>query len=809
MERAVCIHGHFYQPPRENPWLEAIQLQDSAAPYHDWNERITAQCYAPNASARLLDAEGYITAIADNYRQISFDIGPTLLKWLEDAHPEVYDAIMDADAHSRRTRGGHGAAMAQGYNHMVMPLANRRDKVTQVVWGVRDFRHRYGRDPEGMWLPEAAVDLETLDIMAENGIRFTILGPHQAARFRPLGGHAWQDANGTIDTRRPYLLNLPTGRSLAVFFYDHPISQAVAFEDLLEDGEKLARRLADGFGSGNAGDELVSFATDGETFGHHHRFGDMALAYALDYLGKNRLAEVTNYAAYLAGHPPGFEVEITENTSWSCPHGIERWRSDCGCNAGRNPAWHQTWRAPLREAFDWLRDTLAGTYQAVAAPYLRDPWAARDDYIAVVLDRSPEVIRDFMARHAAGAADEAATVTVLKLLELQRHAMLMYTSCGWFFDDLAGIETAQVLQYAGRAVQLAADLGHPEIEAPFLDRLAAARSNVARYGDGRNVWDRFVRSAMVDLPRAAAHFAINSVFERPGEQRRVYCYRIDLENEVSRGAGQRCLSVGRVCVTSAVTLESDTFVFGVLHLGDQNVNAGVMRYTDEAAYRAVVDDLTAAFTADDLAGTLRRLDRHFGAPLATIRDLFRDEQRAVLDRVLEGHLTDIEASFQQIYDTYHPPMRFLAELGHPLPAGFRTAAEFVLDISLRRTLQTIPLDAARLADLLKDVDTWQVKLDDEGLAYLTQQALERLIWLAVAEPDRINRLDDLLAAAKELDHLPFPVDLRKVQNIFYDFMQREYAARRQAAAAGDAAAGTWLERFSALAELLKMRLPGV
>ncbi len=800
MEHAVCIHGHFYQPPRENPWLEAVQLQDSAAPYHDWNERITAECYAPNAAARLLDKDGFITAITSNYRDISFDIGPTLLKWLEEVHPEVYDAIMDADAASRAAHAGHGAAMAQPYNHMVMPLADRRDKVTQVVWGVRDFRHRYGREPEGMWLPEAAVDLETLAIMASQGILFTVLGPHQAARFRALGEESWQDAEGTLDTRRPYLVNLPSGRSIAVFFYDQSISQAVAFSDILNDGGKLAKRLMEGLGSGTD-DQIVSFATDGETFGHHHHFGDMALAAAVDHIRRNGLAAVTSYADYLSRHRPEFEVEIRENTSWSCPHGVERWRSDCGCNAGRNPAWDQAWRAPLRAAFDWLRDTLAEVYEALAAPYLKDPWAARDDYIAVVLDRSPEVIRGFLARHAAGAADEAATVTVLKLLEFQRHAMLMYTSCGWFFDDLAGIETVQVLQYAGRALQLAADLGRPDLEAPFLDRLAAARSNLARYGDGRAVWDRFVRPAMTDLPRAAAHFAIGSVFERPGETRRVYCYRIDLENEVSRDSGQRCLSVGRVCVTSAVTLESAAFAFGALHLGDHDVNAGVMEDPGEAAYRDVADDLGAAFADEDIPEVLRRLDRHFGAPLYSIRDLFRDEQRDVLGRVLEGRLADIETAFRQIYDTYHPPMHFLAELGHPIPAGFHAAAGFVLDISLRRVLQAIPLDTARLAGLLEEVSAWQVRLDDEGLAYLAQQALERLTWLVVAEPESPGRLDDVLALARELPDLPFSVDLRRVQNVVFDFLGREYAARRAAAAVD------WLDRVAELATLIKLRLP--
>ena len=453
MERYICIHGHFYQPPRENAWLEDIEMQDSAYPYHDWNKRVAAECYAPNTASRILDSDSYITQIVNNYSKMSFDFGPTLLAWMEEKVPDIYQAVLEADRETQQTFSGHGSALAQAYNHMIMPLANRRDKYTQVRWGIRDFEHRFGRRPEGMWLPETAVDVETLDILAEQGIKFTILAPHQARRMRQIGTDAWNDvSSAAIDTTMVYKIKLPSGRELNIFFYDGSVARSVAFEDLLNSGDNFVHRLTDAFSEKSAWPQLVHIATDGETYGHHHRFGDMALAFALYYIETNGLVQITNYGEYLEKHPPTHEVEVIENTSWSCPHGIERWRSDCGCNTGRNPKWNQAWRAPLREALDWLRDTLAPKYEVKAQEFLRDPWAARDDYIEVILDRSPETVQKSLDRHRTRELNESEMITVLKLLELQRHTMLMYTSCGWFFNELSGIETVQVIQYAGRAV---------------------------------------------------------------------------------------------------------------------------------------------------------------------------------------------------------------------------------------------------------------------------------------------------------------------------------------------------------------------
>ncbi|HBL29498.1 MAG TPA: hypothetical protein DD490_21910 [Acidobacteria bacterium] len=489
MNRHVCIHGHFYQPPRENPWREEIEVQESAHPYRDWNERITAECYAPNAAAQILDGEHRVARIVNNYARISFNFGPTLLAWLETHHPAVYGALLAADRESRERFSGHGSALMQPYNHIILPLANRRDKQTQVAWGVADFAHRFGRRPEGAWLPETAVDLESLELLVDQGIRFTILEPGQA--------------QGAVDTTLPAEVLLPSGRTIAVFFYDGRTSRAVAFEGLLSSGERFAEHLLSSVPGEPNRPRLAHIATDGETYGHHHRFGEMALAYALQYIEEQRLARLTNYGEFLALHPPRERVEIHEGTAWSCAHGVGRWHRDCGCHTGGRPGWNQAWREPLRAALDDLRDVLAPRFEREAARIFRDPWAARDDYVAVLLDRTPAGVAAFFDRQAAGQPQGLDRVRALHLLEMQRQALLMYTSCGWFFSDLSGIETIQVLSYAGRAVQLAEQLFHEEIEERFLRRLDASRSNLPEHGTGRDLFRRHVRPFMADPPAVA------------------------------------------------------------------------------------------------------------------------------------------------------------------------------------------------------------------------------------------------------------------------------------------------------------------
>ncbi|HEV2215350.1 MAG TPA: DUF3536 domain-containing protein, partial [Terracidiphilus sp.] len=454
-KRFVCIHGHFYQPPRENPWLETVETQDTAAPYHDWSERICSECYAPNGAARIVNLKNQITRIVNNYARISFNFGPTLLSWLKENAPRTYRMILDGERRSRKSFRGHSSAMAQVYNHMILPLANRRDRITQIRWGIADYENNYGASPEGMWLAETAADAESLELMAQHGIKFTLLAPHQCKRIRPFkydgskNDAEWTDTpDASVDTTLPYLVHFDSGVSIAVFFYNGSVSRAIAFEGLLNSGENFAARLKSGFKE-NPAPQLVHVATDGESYGHHHKHGEMALAYALRLLEADKTVKLTNYAGFLAQFSPEYECEIVDNTSWSCVHGVERWRSNCGCNGGK-PGFNQEWRTPLRQALNELRDALAPLTEQEGAKLFRNVWAARDAYISVVLDRSEESIAAFLGDHATHELSTEERVRALELMEMQRHTQLMYTSCGWFFDDISGIETVQIIAYAAR-----------------------------------------------------------------------------------------------------------------------------------------------------------------------------------------------------------------------------------------------------------------------------------------------------------------------------------------------------------------------
>jgi alpha-amylase/alpha-mannosidase (GH57 family) len=447
MPTALIIHGHFYQPPRENPWTGEVDPEPGAAPFHDWNERIHAECYAPNVV---------------NYPLISFNFGPTLLSWLESHHHDTYQKILIADRESVAARGGHGNAIAQAYGHAILPLCNERDRLTQVVWGLADFRYRFGREAEALWLPETAANDDVLALLIEQGMRYVILAPSQG--------------KGIVDTSKPYLFRHPdgSGRSLAVFFYHGPLARAIAFERALAS----SRGLVEKFVTAAAGGDLVNVATDGETYGHHFKFGDLCLTHALTVEAKSAGFWITNYAQYLDHYPPQTEVEIDngpdgEGTSWSCVHGVARWARDCGCHTGGEEGWNQLWRKPLREALNFLRDDAAAKFEQAGRELFADPWAARNDYINVILDPDHAPARDPRA---------------LDLLEMQRSALLMFTSCGWFFSDLAGIETIQVLRYAARVIDLMNKLGLDPPRKEFLALLAEAQSNQLEKGNGADLF---------------------------------------------------------------------------------------------------------------------------------------------------------------------------------------------------------------------------------------------------------------------------------------------------------------------------------
>jgi alpha-amylase/alpha-mannosidase (GH57 family) len=861
-ERYITIHGHFYQPPRENPWLETVETQDSAAPYHDWNERITAECYAPNGAARIVNGQNQIIRIINNYARISFNFGPTLLSWLQENANRAYRHILQADLRSQARFGGHGSAIAQVYNHIIMPLADTRDRITQIRWGIADFESRFGRKPEGMWLSETAVDSETLELLADNGIRFTILAPGQCARVRPLGENprrrpkagtksdgtpaeskttaapTWQEThNASVDTTRPYLVRLESGRSVVVFFYDGPRSRAIAFDGLLNSGDEFANRLMSGFrpvpadseaiiSDGHKPAQLVHVATDGESYGHHHRYGEMALSYALKLIEQHGEAKLTNYGQFLEKFPPQYEAEIHENTSWSCFHGIERWRSDCGCNGGRW-GWNQKWRAPLRKALDWLRDSIAPLTEKAADGIFTDVWAARDAYISVVIARgevasgnselpvaNADPFLDSQATHELNADER---IRALKLMEMQRHAMLMYTSCGWFFDDISGIETVQIIAYAGRVLQLTAEVFGEDaagLEDGFVERLRAAKSNDANAVDGGEIYLRRVKTAQVGLEEVAAHYAISSVFTSYPEESRLFGYYVRRLESDSLSTGRGRLVIGRALVASTITGELEPVSYAVLHFGDQNITAAVKRIPDAATaaegarereqHKALIEAVHAAVNRADIPAVIRLFDKHFGDSAYSINSLFNDEERRILKIILGPTLAEIENSFSAIYERHDSLLQFLSQAGIPKPTQLTLAATYSINAGIRRALEAHPADDVRIRELLQRAKEIQIALDAAELGYIASQRIKKSMVTLHDHPIDLGALERAVALARVLRQLPFEIQLWQAQNIWYEILEtshREAIQRKPFGLAPEQASG-WLVRFQTLGRCL-------
>ncbi len=838
--RYVCVHGHFYQPPRENPWLETVEVQESASPYHDWNDRITAECYAPNGASRIQDIEDRIIKIVNNYSRMSFNFGPTLLSWLADNAPRAYRMILDADAASAQRFSGHGSAMAQVYNHIIMPLASPRDAITQIRWGVADFESRFGRKPEGMWLAETAVNRGVLDLMAREGIKFTVLAPIQCARVRRMAARSaaanaamlspeGADSAGmaldpgprsapgdwigtpdaTVDPTQAYLVELDEGRTINVFFYNGPGSRAIAFEGLLNSGEVFGRRLLDGFHP-NSNDnperaQLSHVATDGESYGHHHKHGEMALSYALQWIEAEGHAQLTNYGEFLEKFPPLWEAEVAEDTSWSCIHGVERWRSDCGCNGGK-PGWNQRWRRPLRDALDYLRDATAPLAEKLAEGLLLDLWATRDAYIAVVLDRSPAAMDLFLAQHAARPLSIEERITVLELLELERHTQLMYTSCGWFFDEISGIETVQIIAYAGRVLQLAADLfGEPgrALEPRFLNILAQAKSNVPEIGDGAEVYRRYVTGMKIGLEQVGAHYAISSIFRNYPEDGEIFCFDVHRYSHEVFASGRGKVALGRARVRSHITEQTEDICFAVLHLGDQNLSAAVKPYgpEDELPFAAFSDEVRSSIRRANLPDVIRLIDRFFAPkelPPASsgehdqssstsysLTSLFADEQHRILRTILNQTLSEMEESLRNIYEDHASLLHYLTESGMAAPPALALAASFALNASLRRALDADNFDPAEVHSLLVRAEGDQVKLDTTLLSFTAGQRMKRaMVRLEVAgaasapsavlpaHPATTNALHVAITIAQTLATLPFEVNLWQAQNIWNDLLRK-------------------------------------
>ncbi|MDQ7782999.1 MAG: DUF3536 domain-containing protein [Desulfomonilaceae bacterium] len=744
VSRFICIHGHFYQPPRENPWLESIEHQESAHPYHDWNERIAVECYTPNAHARILDEQGRLRQIINNYEYMSFNFGPTLLSWLERHVPHTYRAILDADRASSARLSGHGNAIAQPYNHMIMPLASTRDKVTQILWGIEDFTTRFNRAPEGMWLPETAVDAETLDLLAQYGILFTILAPTQARRFRLSPADAWTRVDGSaLDPSVPYLCGLPGGRTISLFFYDAPISHAVAFEKLLDSGDEFQKRLMAAFSSQANRAQLVHVATDGESYGHHHRFGEMALSYAIEKILADPAVQLVNYGYFLQGHPPTAEAEFIEDSSWSCAHGVGRWSRDCGCSLSRRSDWNQRWRGVLRESMDLIRDRVDELFERETASLVKDPWELRNRYIRVVLDHhsNPE---EFLTSAAGRHLSAGELRTLSALLEMQRNRMLMYTSCGWFFDDISGLESRQVLRYAARVLQLA-EPWDPDLQPDFLTHMASALSNLRPYLRGDEIFVRQILPHVADLPQVAAHIGIFSLFRNVPIEDGFFCYEMEAEDFSRFEFGERVLIVGSVTVRNHLIVESRKLVLVVVYFGGLDFRCSVSDYVSKTGYYSLKRDLSETFQTRSATEVVRKLDRYFPGDYFSLEDLFAEQRSQIIQSIIHEMYEPQAQLFEAFYHRNKDLSRFVKKQSERVADTFRVSAQFVLNRSFTNELHKLESGSfpEGLPALMDEAKEWGIQLDVTAAEKLISNRIHALATRLRDDPQDGTVLDGI------------------------------------------------------------------
>lgn len=793
----ICVHGHFYQPPRENPYLNAIERQPGAAPFHDWNERIHYECYRPNAYARILNDRGEVIRIINTFEFISFNIGPTLMSWMERHDRETYERILEADRLSAQRLDGHGNAIAQVYNHIILPLANRRDKRTQIRWGIKDFKRRFGRDPEGMWLAETAVDYATLEALVEAGIRFTILAPSQVQRCREMKGDGsgeWHEvAGGQIDPSRPYRCFLKNAdgssdpeRFIDIFFYDGPISRDMGFNDVLSSSQHFAGRVGQAIHGDHRPHQIVSVATDGETFGHHKGGAEKTLAYAVTEEFSRWGWTVTNYAHYLALYPPTWEAELKSVTAWSCSHGVDRWQDDCGCGGGGG--WQQQWRRPLRDALDWLRDQLLMVYETQASNFFCDPWEARDGYVDVICDRSEASLKAFLEAYQCRPLSDKDRVDALQLLEMQRHALLMYTSCGWFFDEISRPEGTQILRYASRALELAGEAAGVELESEFIRRLETAPSNVETFQNGAGIYRQLVVPSRVSLEQVAAHYAMSSLFSEYEPDQSLYCYQILRRDYQLQRMGPMTLAVGQLHLCSEITYESVDLAFAVLHMGGWDFHCCIRQFRSRLAYARARDELFTVLGQASAAQTILALNRTFGNRAYSLQDLFAEERHRIMQLLSQETLLRLDQLYSQVYRDNYGILRAFHRDGLTVPQELQVAAEITLSqramevINLLDQATSVPGDSplqqgGQALDELDAIATESSHFHCQLTLPGAKPLLEGLIWRAIQQligPDYEVSVEDIdwLERVIELDRsLSLGLSLERPQELYYHHLQ--------------------------------------
>ena len=805
MKSYICIHGHYYQPPREHAWLEVIERQESAFPYHNWNARIAAECYGPNGASRILNEENKIIDIVNNYQDISFNFGPTLLSWMELYDKDAYEAVIMADMKSRQRFGGHGNALAQVYNHIIMPLATPRDRNTQIIWGIADFEKRFNRKPEGMWLAETAVDTATLELLAQHNILFTILAPRQAKAFRKLNDDQWQTINeNQLDTAIPYAYKLPSGRTIALFFYNGQISREVAFNGLLNSGKLFADRLIVATRDTEQ-PQLIHIATDGESYGHHHYRGDMALASCIDYLKKNKSVTLTNYGEFLAKFPPQYEIQIHENSSWSCVHGVERWRSNCGCSDGGNPGFHQQWRAPLRNALNWLKEKADVVFETEMLPFTPSPWDLRNHYIDIVNNRTESVIQQFFASHFPTKIAEAHKIKMIRLLEMQRHAMLMFTSCGWFFDEVSRIETKQILQYADRVIQIAEHESSSKLYQEFLQMLSLAPSNIAKYATAAGLYETEIRPQRLTLTKVGVHHAILSLFEDMPEVCAVFNYTIKNEFFEKMLAGEHTLTIGNMVINSTFTYAQQDFQYAALYLGQHHVIGGYDETMDGEQLEELFLKLRDAFRKSNLNEVIVLIRNAFPKNTFSFENLFGDAKEQLLNSILAKDIAIAEDNYRAVYEKTFTLVNMLQQQKKHIPELLLRNTAAVINADIKKVFSEVKPNTVKLDQLVDEAIKWKVELDAENIGFAVASRLYDMVDQLAYKVDDLQHLDTLSHLLIKLNELKLKFRLWKIQNKYFRIGKDFIGNDKFMKSLGDQEYKKWLLKFKAVGEQLNIR----
>ncbi len=846
MDRYVCIHGHFYQPVRANPWLGAIEMQGEAYPWHDWNEKINAECYRVNGGAHLLDRENRLIKILNNYTRISFNFGPTLLSWIKEHDIKTYTSIVNADKASRSIFSGHGSAIAQIYNHIIMPLASRQDKIIEVAWAVSDFEANFGRKPEGIWLSETAVDTETLEICADFGILYTILSPNQAGEIRKITKNpentAWTDVSGgSINTRMPYICNLPGGKSINIFFYDDSLSNKVSFGSLLKDGESFAKNIVGLPLRVQELPEIITISSDGETYGHHHQFGEMALSYCIDYIESNKLADITVFGEYLQKYHPIYEVRIIENSSWSCRHGICRWKEDCNCSTGSvyHPGWNQKWRAPLREAIDWLAGINSLVYIDEAQKYLKpgisNPYEAVEAYVCIMDNPTGKAAEKFFSIFLKNPLEKTVRIIFLKLLEAYRQSLFMQSSDGWFFDDISRIEPIQLMRHACRAMEILNEITGRDFEPDFLEILKKAKSNLPEYGDGESIYLLYAKKASCDFIKISARLALEILVADKKEIPDMYnIYSFEASGiTYERMRAHNCTIItGSAAVMSKITLESKNVVFAAYRYKNKNVLssantaafAKTATHDDASEIPTVVtqlrkllvsaneqnDDVFTDYVniSGDKSAIKNFLAKRFAGNLFTISDFMKDDQIDIVEKMMAGCNNSIYPQMATILNEYEGTLNDFKEkkmLYYFLDGIFPNIYEFFGEYMLYNIIKKPGLSQKDIFEMnwISEKIGIVNLINLESLGVISTEKLDETIGSISMEPENVELLKNLADFFDIITKLKIHLNIWKSQNVIIEIKENIYLLKTIEAKTINKSK-EWLSYFEKVLDYLKI-----